>query len=40
MILTPDNEYSAVFDTCVLAPMPLCDVLLRGAEEPALYRAH
>ena len=40
MILTPDNEYSAVFDTCVLAPMPLCDTLLRCAEEPALYCAH
>jgi predicted nucleic acid-binding protein len=40
MILTLDNEYSVVFDTCVLAPMPLCDVLLRGAEEPALYRAN
>jgi predicted nucleic acid-binding protein len=40
MILTPDNEYSAVFDTCVLAPMPLCDILLRCAEEPALYRAY
>jgi len=40
MILTPNNEYSAVLDTCVLAPMPLCDILLRGAEEPALYRAH
>ncbi len=40
MILTLNNEYSAVLDTCVLAPMPLCDILLRGAEEPALYRAH
>lgn len=40
MILTLDNEYSAVLDTCVLAPMPLCDILLRGAEEPALYRAY
>jgi predicted nucleic acid-binding protein len=40
MILTPDNEYSAVLDTCVLAPMPLCDTLLRCAEEPALYRAY
>ena len=38
MILTPDNEYSAVLDACVLAPMPLCDTLLRCAEEPALYR--
>lgn len=39
MILTRDNEYCAVLDTCVLAPMPLCDTLLRCAEEPALYRA-
>ena len=38
MILTRDNEYCAVLDTCVLAPMPLCDTLLRCAEEPALYR--
>jgi len=28
-----------VLDACVLAPMPLCDTLLRCAEEPALYRA-
>ena len=38
MILTLDNEYSAVLDACVLVPMPLCDTLLRCAEEPALYR--
>jgi predicted nucleic acid-binding protein len=38
MILTLDNEYSVVLDACVLAPMPLCDTLLRCAEEPALYR--
>jgi predicted nucleic acid-binding protein len=38
MILTLDNEYSAVLDACVLAPMPLCDTLLRCAEEPALFR--
>ena len=38
MILTPDNEYSVVLDSCVLAPMPLCDTLLRLAEEPGLYR--
>jgi predicted nucleic acid-binding protein len=38
MILTLDNEYAAVLDACVLAPMPLCDTLLRCAEEPALYR--
>ncbi len=38
MILTRDNEYLAVLDTCVLAPMPLCDTLMRCAEEPALFR--
>ena len=38
MILTPDNEYSAVLDACVLVPMPLCDTLLRLAEEQGLYR--
>lgn len=26
-----------VLDTCVLAPMPLCDTLLRLAEHPAFY---
>jgi len=38
MILTPDNEYAVVLDACVLVPMPLCDTLLRLAEEPAMYR--
>lgn len=38
MTLTPDNEYAAVLDACVLYPMPLCDTLLRLAEEPAFYR--
>ena len=38
MILTPDNEYTAVLDACVLIPMPLCDTLLRLAEEPSLYK--
>jgi len=38
MILTPDNEYAALLDACALVPMPLCDTLLRLAEEPALYR--
>jgi predicted nucleic acid-binding protein len=38
MILTLDNEYSVVMDACVLVPMPLCDTLLRCAEEPALFR--
>lgn len=31
------SQYVAVLDTCVLAPMPLCDTLLRLAEEPAFY---
>jgi hypothetical protein len=35
MLLT--NYYVAVLDTCVLAPMPLCDTLLRLAEEPAFF---
>jgi predicted nucleic acid-binding protein len=38
MILTPDNEYTVVLDACVLVPMPLCETLLRMAEEPAIYR--
>jgi hypothetical protein len=39
LILTIDNEYAAVLDACVLVPMPLCDTLLRCAEDPALFRA-
>jgi predicted nucleic acid-binding protein len=39
MILTPDNEYCVVLDACVLMPMPLCDTLLRAAEEPSFFRA-
>ncbi len=31
-------RYTAVLDACVLVPMPLCDTLLRLAEEPAVYR--
>jgi predicted nucleic acid-binding protein len=31
------NQYVAVLDACVLAPMPLADTLLRVAEEPAFY---
>lgn len=31
------GELAAVLDACVLAPMPLCDLLLRCAETPALY---
>jgi len=38
MILNQNNEYAAVLDACVLAPMPLCDTLLRLAEDPAFYR--
>jgi predicted nucleic acid-binding protein len=38
MILTPDHEYTVLLDACVLVPMPLCETLLRLAEEPALYR--
>jgi len=38
MIFTPENEYSAVLDACVLVPVSLCDILLRLAEEPAMYR--
>jgi len=38
MIFTQENEYSAVFDACVLVPASLCDTLLRLAEEPAMYR--
>jgi predicted nucleic acid-binding protein len=34
-----NKEYVAVLDTCVLAPMPLCDTLLRCTEEPALFHA-
>lgn len=38
MILNQNNEYAAILDACVLAPMPLCDTLLRLAEHPAFYR--
>jgi len=31
------SQYIAVLDTCVLAPMPVADTLLRLAEEPAFY---
>ena len=36
-MIAPGNQYIAVLDTCVLAPMPLCDTLLRLAEDPAFY---
>lgn len=32
-----ENDLRAVLDSCVLVPMALCDLLLRLAEEPALY---
>jgi predicted nucleic acid-binding protein len=38
MIFTPGNDHSVVLDACVLVPMALCDLLLRLAEEPAMYR--
>ncbi len=38
MIFTPGNDQSVVLDACVLVPMALCDLLLRLAEEPAMYR--
>ncbi len=38
MIFTQENEYSAVLDACVLVPVSLCDILLRLAEESAMYR--
>ena len=38
MIFTLESEYSAVLEACVLVPMALCDLLLRLAEEPAMYR--
>jgi hypothetical protein len=31
------SQYVAVLDTCVLAPMPVADTLLRLADEPAFY---
>ena len=36
-MIVQGNQYIAVLDTCVLAPMPLCDTLLRLAEDPAFY---
>lgn len=36
-MLAPSSQYVVVLDTCVLAPMPLCDTLLRLAEDPACY---
>jgi predicted nucleic acid-binding protein len=31
------DGFVVVLDTCVLAPMPLCDTLLRLAEDPPFY---
>lgn len=31
------EQYVVVLDACVLAPMPVCDTLLRLAQEPAFY---
>ena len=36
-MIAESNKFIAVLDTCVLAPMPLCDTLLRMAEDPAFY---
>jgi predicted nucleic acid-binding protein len=32
------DEYSAVLDACILVPISLCDLMLRLAEDPALYQ--
>jgi len=32
------NEFSVILDTCTLLPISLCDLLLRLAEDPALYK--
>ena len=32
------NEFSALLDTCTLVPIALCDLLLRLAENPAMYK--
>ena len=34
------GKYKAFLDTCVLAPMPVADTLLRLAEGPAFYAPH
>jgi hypothetical protein len=36
-MLSTTNQYVVLLDACVLAPMPLCDLLLRLAEEPAFF---
>jgi len=34
---TQTNPFIVILDTCVLAPMPICDTLLRLAEDPGFY---
>ena len=36
-MITQTNAFVVVLDTCIIAPMPLCDTLLRLAEDPAFY---
>lgn len=36
-MITQTNAFVVILDTCVLAPMPLCDTLLRLGEDPAFY---
>ncbi len=38
MVCGLNSNDSVVLDACVLSPMPLCDTLLRCAEEYALFR--
>jgi|SRR5947209_10338598 len=32
------NEFLTILDTCTLVPISLCDLLLKLAEDPAMYR--
>ncbi len=32
------NEFSVLLDTCTIVPISLCDLLLRLAESPSMYR--
>jgi hypothetical protein len=36
-MISLENEFSALLDTCTLVPISLCDLMLRLAESPALY---
>lgn len=36
-MIAQTNGFLVVLNTCALAPVPLCDTLLRLAEEPAFY---